>query len=408
MKLKHYLSDRWAYIVLFLGSTLLTVAVVQLDLARQGASLRFGNAAYAGVLAAALLLCWLVADYARQRAYYRELARVLAEPERLDAALLLRSGATTEQRLVQRALERMHGVYADELTKYRLQQERNLHQLQRWAHQMKTPVAVIDLLTQRRDEAEGGTAVLDSIREETERIHGHIAMMLEAARLESFERDVRIRRVDATAMMRGLVNELRSAWIRSGVFPKLVADGDEPVRVETDEKWASFVCRQLLSNALKYSAAARRAAHPGHPAPPDPESSAAGGGAEAAADSGSIRASGASGEPGAEAGDGGAIPAAPKQVVIEVRRTREGAVVRVTDEGVGIPPEDLPRVFEPFFTGANGRLVPESTGMGLYLAKEACDRLGHRLTARSVPGAGASFELLFPTSGALFREPLGR
>ncbi|MCI3923068.1 sensor histidine kinase [Paenibacillus sp. TRM 82003] len=364
MKLKHFLMDRLLYIVMFFGSTLLTVSVVQLDLARQGASLHIGNVAYVGVLAGALLFCWLIVDYARQRSYYRELTRMLAASERLDEAVLLRSGTTAEQRQVQRAVERLHAVYADTLTQYRRSQTRNLHQLQQWAHQMKTPVAVIDLLTQRAKDAANADGAMDSIREEADRIHSYISMMLETARLESFERDVRIRRVDAAAMVRGVVNELRGAWIRAGVFPKLESDEGSPVFVETDEKWASFVCRQLLSNAVKYSAAAKRATTDGE------------------------------GE--------------TRHVVIEVRRTEDGAVVRISDEGIGIPPEDLPRVFEPFFTGANGRLVPESTGMGLYLAKEACDRLGHRLTARSVPGEGAVFELAFPRTTASFREAVGR
>ncbi len=355
MKLRHFLGDRIGYIGLILLNTLLVAVVVQLDLARQGASLLVGNVFYMAVLTGVGLLAYLTYDYARSRRYYRELEAAAREEGALENALLLRSMATREHRLVRQALERAYRSYADALSLSKRAQERQLHQLQQWAHQMKTPIAVIDLLAQAEPPAGGGRSdAMASVREEAERLNGYVSMMLEAARLERFETDVRVRRVDAAAVARAAINEYRSAWIRYGVFPKLIAE-EAPYWVETDEKWASFVCKQLLGNALKYSAA------------------------------------------------GGAT-----RVEVRLSRVPEGVRLEVSDEGVGIPPEDAPRVFEPFFTGANGRLVPESTGMGLYVAKEACDRLGHRLSIASRPGEGTTASVLFADTGALFREPLGR
>ena len=54
----------------------------------------------------------------------------------------------------------------------------------------------------------------------------------------------------------------------------------------------------------------------------------------------------------------------------------------IRDEGVGIPASDLNRVTQAFFTGENGRLTGESTGMGLYIASEVCHKLGHPLRNR--------------------------
>ena len=64
------------------------------------------------------------------------------------------------------------------------------------------------------------------------------------------------------------------------------------------------------------------------------------------------------------------------------------------DNGIGIPAHDLPRVFEPFFTGDNGRLAPESTGMGLF-AKKVCAGLGHTIKAESEPGQGTAITIAF-------------
>ena len=64
--------------------------------------------------------------------------------------------------------------------------------------------------------------------------------------------------------------------------------------------------------------------------------------------------------------------------------------------------EDLGRVFTPFFTGANGREYAQSTGLGLYLAQDACQRLGHLLRLQSVPGQGTTVVIQFAAIRTLF------
>ena len=66
----------------------------------------------------------------------------------------------------------------------------------------------------------------------------------------------------------------------------------------------------------------------------------------------------------------------------------EGSCLRISDTGIGIAPEDLPRVFERGFTGYNGRREQRSSGIGLYLCRRILDRLGHTITIASVPGEG--------------------
>ena len=63
----------------------------------------------------------------------------------------------------------------------------------------------------------------------------------------------------------------------------------------------------------------------------------------------------------------------------------------VSDTGIGISPEDLPRIFEKGYTGYNGRQDKKSTGIGLYLCRSAADKLGHSISAQSEPGKGSRF-----------------
>ena len=105
----------------------------------------------------------------------------------------------------------------------------------------------------------------------------------------------------------------------------------EPVHaaVVTDEKWLLFILEQLLSNAVKYTPA------------------------------GSVT-----------------IAVLP------------GPLLRISDTGIGIAPEDLPRIFEKGFTGYNGRAGQKSTGIGLYLCRRVSEQLNHDLTIVSRPGQG--------------------
>ena len=73
--------------------------------------------------------------------------------------------------------------------------------------------------------------------------------------------------------------------------------------------------------------------------------------------------------------------------------TVKDSVLRVTDTGIGIASEDLPRIFEKGYTGANGRLENKSSGLGLYLAKKAADLLSIGISAESSTGKGTTFSL---------------
>ena len=69
-------------------------------------------------------------------------------------------------------------------------------------------------------------------------------------------------------------------------------------------------------------------------------------------------------------------------------------MLEIRDEGIGIPQSDLPRVFDPYFTGENGRRFQESTGMGLFLVKQICDKLGHAFEIESKVDEGTTVRII--------------
>lgn len=176
-----------------------------------------------------------------------------------------------------------------------------------------------------------------ALSDELQRIEQYVEMVLGYLRLESRSSDYVIRSYDLDGIVRPAVRKFASQFIHK----KLRLDY-EPVQatVLTDEKWLLFVIEQVLSNALKYTRT-------------------------------------------------GGIT-----ITLEEPKT-----LCIRDTGIGIAPEDLPRVFEQGFTGYNGRDDKRATGIGLYLCRRILTRLGHTITIESELGAGTAVRI------GLDREP---
>jgi signal transduction histidine kinase len=343
LKFKHFAVDRIGYLAVYLANLLLVVLVVELDLLGQHASLSRDNVLYIALLSVIGITLYLVVDYIRSRPFHRQLDRLSDPDTELEDALLLHGAVTREQQAMQRIAVDSYRKYIERLDHCKHQQEHHQTFVRQWVHQMKTPVSVIDLLVQQADHSGGEEtkALLASIQEENERLAHGLDMMLHTARLEKFELDLHIKRVELIHAVRSVINEHKKACIRYRIFPKIAAEADT-VWAETDEKWIVFVLNQLVTNAIKYSKPMEGV----------------------------------------------------KTLAVSIRETEGECRIIVKDEGIGIAEQDLPRIFDAFFTGENGRRVAESTGMGLYLAKQVCSRLGHRLEVSSVLGEGTSVTLI--------------
>lgn len=342
MNKKQFLLDRWPYLLCYASALGLTLLIVQLDLWQSGNALRRGNLLYIGILSSLIVVAWLLHDYHRQSRHLRELASLLAEEDLANCALP-EAAVTREQQLAQDALKRQHLRFTEALNVYRQRQELRVHFLNRWVHQMKTPLSVMDLLLQELEETGERESLADDLREELDKLAAGLELMLQSARLDDFTADFSVQQVNLLDVVRQAVNEHKKLFIRSRVYPRVSApDGD--VIAETDSKWLRFVLLQLLMNAVKYSRPA--------------------------------------------AGE------EPSEVEIIVRANPVAQIV-VSDRGIGIPPQDIPRIFEPFFTGENGRRFPQATGMGLYLCRQVLDRLGHKVKVTSAVGEGSTFIISF-------------
>ena len=189
-----------------------------------------------------------------------------------------------------------------------------------WVHQIKTPIAAMDLLLQQGERGPAAQAELFKISQ-------YVDMALQYVRLDGTTRDLHLSQVSLDQVIRQVVRKYAKLFI----LKKIRLDFRETgLTVLSDEKWLAFLLEQLLSNALKYT----------------PE------------------------------GGQVAIFGEPREILV------------IADTGIGIAPEDLPRVFERGFTGQNGRLDKKATGIGLYLCRRVTELLGHTLSITSAPGKG--------------------
>lgn len=245
----------------------------------------------------------------------------------------------TEQTPISEALDQLlknqYKHYQEQIKKLTSRQDEHLKFMNQWVHQMKTPLSVIELIAQNLDEPDSS-----NIREETDRIKTGLNTILYMARLRTIEQDFHIKPVELGKLINEVNHENKRFYIRNQVYPHFT-QGKKGITVETDEKWLFFMVSQLIHNAVKYS------------------------------------------------------KGKSKTIMISIYERAGEAVLEVKDYGVGIPETDKRRVFEPFYTGENGRKFRESTGMGLYLTKEAAEYLGHRIELDSKVGEGSTFRIIF-------------
>lgn len=259
-------------------------------------------------------------------------AKIVALPSSMEDALN-KSAKTKENIMVEQYMHELYRLYQIEVQSLYAKEQRHSKFLNQWIHQMKTPISVLELLLQEE------TVDKRSVQEELDRLKRGLEMVLMNARLDNFESDMQIEQIQLKDCVTAVINENKRLFITNRVFPQVSIDDN--IIVASDSKWLKFIIGQFITNAVKYTFEEN------------------------------------------------------KKIEVKASVFQQKVILQIIDEGIGIPKSDLSRVTKPFFTGENGRKSGESTGMGLYLAKEVCEKLGHDFTIESEVGKGTTITLTF-------------
>lgn len=280
---------------------------------------------YAAVIYLVLLGIAMIPDYVVQRRKYRQLLACDNEVSKCLRGIAPERDAVAEA--YRELVLRMEDKQVAAANEHLKREKDSSDFYTMWVHQIKTPIAALRILLQT------APTNISGMKGELFKIEQYVEVVLNYLRMENLNGDLLWKRYCLEDMTKQAVKKYSPLFIQSKLSLQL---DNLHFEVLTDEKWFVFVLEQLLSNAIKYTK------------------------------------------------KGGIRVCASQTETAEERITS----LTVEDTGIGIYPEDLPRIFERSFTGYNGRNDKKATGLGLYLCKTILDRLGHGICITSVPGQG--------------------
>ena len=278
-----------------------------------------------------ILLCFLAYKYYENRQLYKVFKSGVSS---LNDALL-DMGSSDLSRSISELLKSEYSLYEAEIQKSNLTYNEHIAFINQWVHQMKTPLSVIKLQLKEFEGEE--RAIL--LEEEIYKLHNGLNLALYYARLDSFQKDFVIEKIFLKTLVVDTVNKNKNVFVKNRIIPRVQID--DSIKIYSDIKWLGFILEQIIVNGVKYSK------------------------------------------------DKG------RELIIKAEEDEREVKLSVVDEGIGILKKDIRRVFDKFFTGENGRKYGESTGMGLYMAKEVCCNLGHEIEIKSEVDVGTEVSIRF-------------
>ncbi|WP_404451466.1 sensor histidine kinase [Virgibacillus necropolis] len=329
--MKKFLMDQLGYILFFYSQLILIIIIASLAATLSDASFSSGIIFYLFLLPTCFFLVFLIFQYYRQRDFYK-LVKDDSDHAWFPEPTSYLLKSVRDQH------DKQYDIFNEKIEKLEQQKQLEIDFIQQWVHQMKTPVSVMHL-TMQKEKLNLPETFTYSMYEEIERLQQGLNLALYQSRLQKFERDFHVEKIALRTIVKESIQDFKSSFIRNHVFPEQSIDGS--IVVATDSKWFRFVLHQLISNAIKYS------------------------------------------------------QGSSNKVFFRAIESDHSVILQIEDHGYGIPKQDISRVFDPFFTGLNGRNFRESTGMGLYLSKEICRELGHEITVDSEKDEGTTVSIKF-------------
>ena len=303
------------------------------------------------ILAAILEATPFLWEWVRSLRFARSLEQLSAEGEdALAYSRTIEEPAYPEGELSWQAIQNLARTAEAESHKMQADAEEYRQYVETWVHEVKTPLAAARLML-----ADSQNLDASALAHEIARIDAYVEQALFYARSTSVENDYLIRAIPAEELVKDAIRSRARTLIEAHMGVSLSGlmqeDHSSPV-LFCDPKWMDFILGQLIDNAVKYRAL--------------PEL------------------------------DGRQAQLSFAARIEDAGTAHERAVLAVRDNSCGISEADLPRIFERGFTGENGRSHAKATGMGLYLARTLCQKMGLSISARSKEGEGTTFEIVFP------------
>ncbi len=289
------------------------------------------------------ILTYHIFDYLRKKQYYDEIKENM---ESLDKKYLIseviEEGTFTESKLIYDVICKSNKAMNDEIGEFKRGINDYREYIELWVHEIKTPIATCKLLIENNE-----SPLTESIGEEVCKLENYIDQALFYTRSNTIEKDYIIKEMSLSSCLNKVLNNNADALIKKRVKISL---GDLEKIVYSDSKWIEFILGQIISNSIKY------------------------------------------------------MNKEHKELKIYCNENSKYVILNIEDNGAGISEKDISRVFHKGFTGENGRKFGKSTGIGLYLCKKLCKKLGLDINLVSEEGEFTRVSIIFPINRMMIFE----
>lgn len=329
--IKKYINERRSWIILFISLQCLTIFIAYLD-----PLIPLKSALYLIFLACIIITVFFAIRYKKESKFYKNLDEM---DMHLDLNNLIDATSPFEK-IVEDSLHNQTERLKLEAAEHRGVIEEEKDELLSWIHEVKTPLTAMHLMIDRLENQE----IKKQLMFEWLRIHLLLDQQLHQQRIPSMKNDLFMESVSIQSILTSEIKTLRSLCMQKGIGFDLQL---EVLEVLSDAKWLSFILRQILTNAVKYSE--------------------------------------------------------KSEITIKSFILHGQISLEIMDQGRGIDAKDLPRIFDRGFTSTKNHQDSASTGMGLYLAKKTADNLHIQIDVHSKLGKGTMFSLTFPNKNEFIR-----
>lgn len=277
----------------------------------------------------------LLPDYFARKIYYDKILNTLDSMEKKQYIFpLIPEPSFSDAKVLWEILRQTTKAMNDEIACYQILSEEYREYIETWIHEVKTPISAISLMCENNR-----NLITNNILDENRKIEEYVEQALFYARSTNLEKDYSIRCVKIESLVKNTVKKYSKQLIAKRA--KIHIE-DIHENVYSDPKWVEFILGQIISNSIKYSR---------------------------------------------------------ENLIFTfiIQKMESGIRLVIEDNGIGIQPQDLGRVFQKGFTGNNGRKFTHSTGIGLYLCKQLCEKMNLNIEIESEVNIGTKIFILFPT-----------
>lgn len=301
----------------------------------------FGNfiKIYIPVTIIFLYIIGLSIEYFIKRRFYKSLEDTLNNlDDKYLISEIIKVPSFMEGKILKDLLEQINRSMVENVNRYKYKQEDYKEYIELWIHEIKIPIAASKMIVENNK-----NEVTKSIDEELDKVENYIEQALYYARSNTVEKDYYVKKVNLKDIVNESIKKNKNVLIHEKISVNV---HDLELEVNTDNKWVVFILNQIIQNSIKYKKQDRNL-----------------------------------------------------EIEIYAKQGKENVILYIKDNGIGIKKGEITRAFEKGFTGTNGRLIgKKSTGIGLYLCKNLCNKLGIAIELNSVENEGTEIRLVFPKS----------